>query len=95
LPGHALVSEWGANGSGAYPPLARPIRIKNESVLTAALDWLDDIVQNGAPGTFAFSPTQNPNPRENIQLTGGSQLAFFFRRSVDGVPSQMLHLTQP
>ena len=87
VPGHANVDEWGADGSGAYPSLARPIRIANESVLSSVLDWLDDIVQNGAPGTFAFSPTQNPNPRENLSVAGGPGSATFFDRSVDGVPA--------
>ena len=87
VPDHALVAEWGVNGSGAFPPLERPIRIRNESILEASLDWLEDIVQNGAPGTFTFSPSQNPNPRENGALAGGAETATFFDRAVDGVPA--------
>ncbi len=85
VPGHALVDEWGGDGSAAFPSLDRAIRIQNESVLDAALDWLDDIVQNGVPGTFAFSPTQNPNPRENQSLASGAETLTFFDRSVDGI----------
>ncbi len=87
VPEHALTDEWGADGSGAFPPLERAVRIKNESALPATLDWFSDIVANGPPGTFAFNPAQNPNPRENQQLAGGPETVVFFDRPVDGVPA--------
>jgi len=87
VPELALVDEWGADGSTAFPSLDRPVRIENESVLPAVLAWFNDILTSGAPGTFSFSPTQNQNPRENQQLAGGPESVTFFAREVNGVPA--------
>ncbi|MFQ5478168.1 MAG: hypothetical protein ACE5E4_06085 [Candidatus Binatia bacterium] len=87
VPGHALVDEWGANGSTAFPVLERSVRIRNESSLPAVLEWFSDIVAGGTPGTFSFSPTQVPNPRENAPLAGGAESVVFFDRPVNGIPS--------
>lgn len=85
VPEHALVAEWGTDGSTAFPSLERPVRIENESVLSAVLGWFGDIVASGPPGTFSFSPTQNQNPRENQALAGGPETLTFMARDVDGV----------
>ena len=87
VPEHALTDEWGADGSTAYPTLERAVRIRNESALGATLDWFADIAGSGGPGTFTFSPAQNPNPRENERLAGGPETAVFFDRPVDGIPA--------
>jgi len=85
VPEHALVAEWGTNGSTAFPSLERPVRIENESVLPAVLGWFADIAVSGPPGTFSFSPTQNQNPRENQALAGGPETLTFMARDVNGV----------
>jgi pimeloyl-ACP methyl ester carboxylesterase len=86
VPEHAHTAEWGTTGATAFPSLERRIRIKGESALTSALDWFDSITTSGAGGTFSWSPTQNPNPRENAYLAGGAETANFFQRDVNGVP---------
>jgi hypothetical protein len=79
VPGHAIVSEW----PNAFPGYARSVRIKNAFVLPNILDWFDDIVTNGTPGTFSYTTPPNFNPIQSANVAAGASSTTFFDRAIN------------
>jgi len=79
VPGHAIVTEW----PNAWPGYERSVRIQNSYVLPNILDWFNDIITNGIPGTFNFAPTPNYDPIESVSVPSGVASHTFFARTVN------------
>jgi hypothetical protein len=82
VPDFAHVEEFPVTGQ-AFPSLARRVRVPNAGVLDAVLDWFDDVVANGTPGTFTWTTPPNYNPVENAQAPSGASTETFFARTVN------------
>ncbi|MEO6027281.1 MAG: hypothetical protein ABIR79_10490, partial [Candidatus Binatia bacterium] len=79
VPGHAIVAEW----PNAFPSFQRSVRIKNAFVLPNILDWFNDIVTNGSPGTFDYTPPPNFNPIQSTNVAAGASTTTFFDRTIN------------
>jgi pimeloyl-ACP methyl ester carboxylesterase len=79
VPGHAIVAEW----PNAFPGYQRSVRIKNAFVLPNILDWFNDIVDNGTPGTFDYTTPPNFNPIQSVDVASGPSTTTFFDRTVN------------
>jgi len=80
VPGHAIVSEW----PNAFPSYERAVRVQNRWVLPNVLDWFNDIVASGTPGTFDYTEPPNFNPIDTTNVPTGASGNAFFARTVSG-----------
>ncbi len=79
VPGHAIVAEW----PNAFPGYQRSVRIKNAFVLPSILDWFNDIVASGPPGTFNYTTPPNFNPIQSVNVASGASTTTFFDRTIN------------
>jgi hypothetical protein len=82
VPEFAHEDDFLATGNG-FPTLERGIRVPNAGILDEVLDWFEDVVINGPPGTFAFNDPPNFNPVQNLTAIPGSYHQTFFARTVN------------